>query len=180
MIKRGLYIGRFNPPHLGHIEAIKSIIDEGDLDQLIIGIGSAQESFTQDNPFTAGERFEMLLIALDEIIRQFSKIIIVPLVDLNNNNQWIPYIKSLLPKFKIIYSNNPLVQLLTIKDPDLEIVSLELINRDQFSSTNIRKKILLNDETWKRLVPESVSKKIIEIKGIERIRKLYTNDFMQK
>ena len=175
MIKRGLYIGRFNPPHLGHIEAIKSILNESDLNQLIIGIGSAQESFTIRNPFTAGERYEMLYSALKEVV-SLEKLMIVPLLDLNDNNQWISYLKSLLPKFGTIFSNNPLVILLTKKDKDLQIAPVKLFNRDRYSSTNIRKKIILDDNDWRNLIPKAIYEKIIEINGIERIKLLSTND----
>ena len=179
MIKRGLYIGRFNPPHLGHFKAIKSIINEKKIDQLIIGIGSAQESYTLNNPFTGGERFEMIIAALKELHISNSNIIIVPLVDLNNNNQWITYLKSILPKFEIIYSNNPLVRLLTKSESNLQIQSITLINRKEYTSTNIRRKIVKGDQTWKNLVPKSIEKNITQINGIERIKLLVSNDLVE-
>ena len=52
--KRGLLIGRMQPVHNGHIEIIKQILEE--VDEIIIGIGSAQLSHELKNPFTAGER----------------------------------------------------------------------------------------------------------------------------
>ncbi|MCK5309571.1 MAG: adenylyltransferase/cytidyltransferase family protein, partial [Thermoplasmata archaeon] len=51
---RGLIIGRFQPFHKGHFEVLKEIA--GQVDKLIIGIGSADESYTFEDPFTAGER----------------------------------------------------------------------------------------------------------------------------
>ncbi|MEM0023032.1 MAG: adenylyltransferase/cytidyltransferase family protein, partial [Archaeoglobaceae archaeon] len=48
---RALFIGRFQPYHLGHHEVVKKILEE--VDELIIGIGSAQESHSLENPFTA-------------------------------------------------------------------------------------------------------------------------------
>ena len=41
----------------------------------------------------------------------------------------------------------------------------------KYSGTEVRKRIL-NNENWEKLVPESVSKVIKDIKGVERIRKL--------
>ena len=55
---RGLYIGRFQPYHLGHQAVLESISEE--MDEIVVVIGSAQESHTIDNPFTAGERMEMI------------------------------------------------------------------------------------------------------------------------
>src|SRR3970040_1541422 len=51
---RALWIGRFQPFHLGHLSMAKRILAE--VDELVIGIGSAQYSHTPENPFTAGER----------------------------------------------------------------------------------------------------------------------------
>lgn len=176
MVKRGLYIGRFNPLHLGHIEAISSIISKNEeIDQLIIGIGSAQESFTLKNPFTAGERFEMLLDSLVECNLDREKYFIIPLLDLNNNNQWIAYIRSLLPEFKFIYSNNPLVRLLSEKN-GINVRSIQLINRDLFSSTIVRHKMIKEDETWIQLVPKPVYSIIKNINGIKRIKTLSSTD----
>ncbi|MCK5304665.1 MAG: adenylyltransferase/cytidyltransferase family protein, partial [Candidatus Heimdallarchaeota archaeon] len=37
---RALYLGRFNPPHKGHIYAIEHILEHTDIDEIIILIGS--------------------------------------------------------------------------------------------------------------------------------------------
>ncbi len=47
---RGLYIGRFQPYHLGHQAVLEKIAEE--VDEIVIVIGSAQESHTAENPFT--------------------------------------------------------------------------------------------------------------------------------
>ena len=61
-MKRGLIVGRFQPYHIGHHNAIKKILAK--VDELIIVIGSAKQSHEQSNPFTAGERIEMISEAL--------------------------------------------------------------------------------------------------------------------
>lgn len=58
MNKRGLYIGRFQPYHYGHEKILEFI--SHDVKEIIIGIGSSQESHTMENPFTCGERIEMV------------------------------------------------------------------------------------------------------------------------
>jgi nicotinamide-nucleotide adenylyltransferase len=62
MVKRGLYVGRFQPFHLGHLEAIENVLKEAE--ELVIVIGSAQYSHNINNPFTAGERLVMIRRAL--------------------------------------------------------------------------------------------------------------------
>ena len=57
-----LFIGRFQPFHEGHLDAVKQILAENE--QVIIGIGSSQESGTSRNPFDAQQRTEMITKAL--------------------------------------------------------------------------------------------------------------------
>ncbi|MEM2975778.1 MAG: adenylyltransferase/cytidyltransferase family protein, partial [Candidatus Bathyarchaeia archaeon] len=49
-MKRGLFVGRFQPFHLGHLTAVKNILKS--VDELVIIVGSAQYSHRLDNPFT--------------------------------------------------------------------------------------------------------------------------------
>ena len=51
---RGLVVGRFQPYHSGHHQAVKRILKE--VDELVIVIGSTQKSYEKENPFTAGGR----------------------------------------------------------------------------------------------------------------------------
>ena len=63
---RALFVGRFQPFHYGHLRALAIILQE--VEELIIVVGSAQMSHETDNPFTAGERLEMIKGALDEAV----------------------------------------------------------------------------------------------------------------
>ena len=176
-MKRALYIGRFNPLHFGHTKAIEYILNsKQEIDQLILGIGTAQESYTLMNPFTSGERFEFLIHTLRELGIPNDKYLIVPIPDLNNNNQWISYLLSYLPHFEIIYSNNNLVKLLSERNGKIICKPIPLINRNEWSATSIRKKIVNNDDSWMKDVPDSVKKLILEFDGIKRIQLLTQND----
>jgi len=59
---RGFLIGRFQPFHNGHVQLVEKIATE--VDELVIGIGSAGDSHSERNPFTAGERIRMVTDAL--------------------------------------------------------------------------------------------------------------------
>jgi nicotinamide-nucleotide adenylyltransferase len=56
-----------------------------------------------------------------------------------------------------------------------EVLSIPFFERNRFSSTTVRKK-MLNDDSWKMLVPKSVAKFILEIDGVNRLRDLARTD----
>lgn len=172
MVDRALFVGRFQPLHNGHVYAIKYILKE--VEEVIIAVGSAQLSFYINNPFTAGERIEMIRLALIEEKIPLSKFWIVPVPDVNNNAIWVSHISSLIPRFSIVFSNNPLVRCL-FSNANIIVKSIPLINRNNFSATIIRKN-MMEDKPWEHLVPKSVANYIKEIHGVERIKALLKKD----
>ena len=58
-----LFIGRFQPFHLGHLHVIKKYYNKYDI--LFIGIGSSQYHHTAENPFTYEERKSMIELTLN-------------------------------------------------------------------------------------------------------------------
>ncbi len=165
---RGLLVGRMQPVHEGHLQVIKSILEE--VDEVIIGIGSAQLSHTLKDPFTAGERVMMLTKALSENGIHASKYYIIPVQDVACNSIWVAHIKMLTPPFKYIYSGNSLVQRLFI-EAGYEVTEPPLFNRKNYSGTEVRRRIL-TDGDWESLVPKSVADVIREIDGVSRIKDL--------
>ena len=168
---RGLLIGRFQPFHLGHMYVIKKIAEE--VDEIIIGIGSAQKSHSLENPFTAGERLMMISRSLYEngIDKNYY---IIPINDIDNNSLWVSHVKSLTPPFDKVYSGNPLVKRL-FKEAGKEVATPPLFNRKEYSGTEIRRR-MLNGEPWEELVPKAVVEVIEEVKGVERLRDLAKKD----
>ncbi|MBP2045076.1 nicotinamide-nucleotide adenylyltransferase [Methanobacterium aggregans] len=165
---RGLLVGRMQPVHKGHLEVIKRILDE--VDEVVIGIGSAQLSHTLRDPFTAGERVMMLTKALSENGIPASRYYIIPIQDVECNSIWIAHVKMLTPPFQRVYSGNPLVQRLFIEG-SYSVTSPPPFNRSVFSGTEVRRRMLA-DEDWESLVPESVVDVIEEIEGIKRLKHL--------
>lgn len=170
---RGLFIGRFQPLHNGHLRAIRYALER--VDELIIGVGSAQYSYSIENPFTAGERILMIKNALEETGINLSRVYIVPIVDVHNNNIWVAHVESLVPKFNVVFSNNPLViELFTSRGYKVE--KIPMYKREILSSTYIRKLMLKGDSKWRKLVPKAVADIIDSIKGEERLRKISSSD----
>lgn len=169
---RALYVGRFQPFHLGHLEAIKYIL--GNAREVIIVVGSAQESHTLENPFTAGERVYMIRLALNEIGVDPGRYYIIPVIDLDVHGIWVSHVCSYVPKFDVVYSNEPLTRRLFIES-GFRVESIPFFRREVCSATEIRRR-MLTGSSWEELLPRSVAAYIKEIKGVERLRDLAKTD----
>jgi nicotinamide-nucleotide adenylyltransferase len=172
MIKRGLYVGRFQPFHLGHLNAIKDILRKAN--ELIIVIGSAQYSHTYNNPFTAGERLVMVRKALEESAVSSKQIWIVPVPDVHLHMMWVSSVEGYTPHFDAVYSNEPLTRRL-FTESGYKVKPIRLYDRKEYSSTEIRQK-MVKDENWQKLVPKSIAAFIKEIDGVNRLKDLTKTD----
>jgi nicotinamide-nucleotide adenylyltransferase len=168
-MKRGFYIGRFQPYHNGHQSVLEHIAHE--VDEIVIGIGSAQLSHLTDNPFTAGERVLMITRALSSLGRPFY---VLPIEDIQRNALWVAHVRSMTPPFDLCYSSNPLVIQL-FKEAGIRVQSPEMYEREILSGTEIRRR-MLKDEPWKNLVPPEVIQVLNEIDGVGRLRQISRGD----
>jgi len=167
---RPLLIGRFQPFHNGHLWLVNRILKE--YGSIIIGIGSAQESHTLVNPFTAGERHYMIQKSLEE--SGIHDYYLVPIEDIYRNSLWVSHITSLAPPFDVAISGNPLVKRLFM-EAGKKVIEPEMHGRELYSGREIRRRIIAN-EPWKDLVPNGTYKVIMEIDGENRIRDLSKTD----
>lgn len=172
MTDRGLFVGRFQPFHLGHLGVIKDILKV--VDELVIVIGSAQYSHTLDNPFTAGERLVMLHKTLEESNLNHSRVWIVPVPDVHLHMMWVSAVEGYTPKFDVVYSNEPLTRRLFI-EAEYPVESIRFHKREVYSSTEIRQR-MINDKSWTKLVPKTVAKFIRSIGGVNRLQDLNKSD----
>lgn len=160
-MKRGLFIGRFQPFHLGHLKDIKDALKE--VDELIIGVGSSQEKHTKENPFSVKERIEMIGYVLSaEDIGSFK---IFPIPDFENDEKWVEHIETLVPKFDIVFTGNRWTER-CFRKKGYKIKKIQLIKG--INSTTIRNRILKN-KNWQELVPKKIIVYLKKIKGIKRI-----------
>ena len=171
-MKRGVFVGRFQPFHKGHLEFIKKIVTE--VNELAIIVGSSQYSHKLDNPFTAGERITMIRKALEEEGIQLSKIWIIPVPDVHQHVLWVSQIVGYCPKFDVVYANEPLTRRL-FTEAGFRVEPMHLINREVYLATEIRKR-MSSKQNWEELVPSSVAKYIKEIEGDVRLRDLNKTD----
>jgi nicotinamide-nucleotide adenylyltransferase len=161
--KRGILIGRFQPFHNGHMRVVKNIVNE--VDELVLGIGSADASHEPRNPFTAGERIMMLRNTLQSLE---ATTYVVPLDDMDRNSVWVSHVQSMSPWFEVAYSNNPLVVRL-FQEAGVEVQQTRMFDRDRLKGSEVRS-LMREDENWEQSVPGAVAEVIEEVDGIKRIQ----------
>ena len=144
----GLLIGRFQPFHLGHLDALQFALSK--VDKLWVGLGSSNLPPQKDNPFSAEQRQEMILSSIDDVMKEKISIYFIP--DLDNHMKWIEKIDTIVPKFDIIFSNDELTNHLYSKR-DIQIMTIPFLKRDKLSGTRIRD-LIISDQNWNDLVPE--------------------------
>ncbi len=166
---RGFYIGRFQPYHDGHHEMVATIAE--DVDELVLGIGSAGDSHSTHDPFTAGERVMMVTKAVEPFDLATY---VVPIEDLDRNSVWVSHVRSMSPEFEIAYSNNPLVVRL-FDEAGVEVRQSEMFDRERLEGSEVRER-MIHDDPWRPLVPDPVVEVIEEIDGVERIQQVAATD----
>lgn len=87
-----VFIGRFQPFHLAHMQTIEIALQQSHY--VVLALGSAQMERNIKNPFLAIEREQMILsnFSLDEQKR----IKFVHVVDVYNDKKWVKQVKSLV------------------------------------------------------------------------------------
>ncbi len=171
--KRGLIVGRFQPYHQGHHNALKNALKQ--VGEMVIIVGSARESFQAQNPFTAGERIEMISEALKED-GLFGKCYIIAVDDISEYALWSQRIKSYSPKFDIVFTNNPLVK--ELFESDGYKVEKLVSNHGALDSTKVRKKISKGDNLA-GLVPKSVETFLKKMDARKRINSIMEDEVKQ-
>lgn len=163
----GLYTGRFQPFHLGHLSAVKQALKQ--VDKLIIAIGSSQYDHEENNPFTAQERAEMIRLTLEEN-GLLGKCEIFEVPDIHNDDEWTAHVRKIVPDFKTVFvGDNGLIKELFEKFDTTEVVEVE--HEVKISATKIRC-AMNRGLDWEQHLSPHVAEYIRKIGGIERVRQL--------
>lgn len=165
-------MGRFQPFHLGHLALVKQILSE--CDEVIICVTSAQFNYLEKDPFTVGERIEMIHSSLNDSGIDLSRCYVLGIENQFNIATWASYLKSALPSFDRVYSGNEYVQML-LADSGIKVVAPKFLDREKFNATKIRK-MIINNENWESFVPNSVVKIIQKINGTNRLKIISKSD----
>lgn len=165
---RTLIIGRFQPFHRGHLAVVQAARHQRPLAPVILGVGSAQAAYTPADPFSAGERVEMIDLALREA--GLSEVTVVPIPDIHRHALWVSHVVALVPQFDLLLTNNPLTRLL-FERAGVTVESVPWVERARFQGAVIRE-AMRQEEPWESAVPPAVGKFLTALGGPARVRML--------
>ena len=160
-----LFLGRFQPFHLGHLHVIKEALKEAD--RIVIGVAYNENADKNETPFSVKERIEMIDLALPA--NEVSNYTVFPVPDNEDDGRWVEKLETLAPKFDVVYMSDKntfgekwVERCLKEKYTIRKIKSLAGID-----ATTIREKIESKEE-WKNLVPRQVAyyiSRIMHLRG---------------
>ena len=162
----GLLIGRFQPFHLGHLEAVNFALNK--VENLWIGIGSSNKYNEKKNPFSADERRKMITLSVDDSIITRIKIFDIP--DVDDHEKWTYSIDKIVPEYNLVFSNDEFTKTLFEKR-EMNVVPVVLKDRGKLSGTNIRE-LIADDKNWQDLVPQGTRKVLDNLNSKERLKNL--------
>jgi len=169
LTKRCLMIARFQPLHYGHLYSLEYCLSLAD--EMVVVVGMASQSHTPENPFTAGERIEMIRRALKWRNHDLSRVITVTLPTLEVSRVAVHYVKLYSPPFQLVVTLNPIIRQIFVEE-GYEVVEPPLYNRKEYRGSEVRRLMAHDDPRWRDLVPPVVAEYIEEIRGVERVKML--------
>lgn len=156
----GIYIGRFQPFHLGHLQTLKLALDQAD--QVILILGSHRAASDIRNPWSSQERIEMIRSCLSADDQ--ARIHFLPIRDwLYSDNLWLAAIQQMV--FEITQGSSAVVVLGHRKDASSYYLDLfpqwdyfETGHHQGLNSTDIRRAYFEStDHAYRQSVPSGVA-----------------------
>ncbi|MGV1754749.1 adenylyltransferase/cytidyltransferase family protein [Agrobacterium sp. CG674] len=109
----GIYIGRFQPLHIGHEQIIRGALEK--VETLILIVGSSHIARNPHNPFSYEERAEMLRSVFSHEIAT-GRIILTPLYDYEHDYDWAANLKKGVNEAILEHANKGGVRLHGLND----------------------------------------------------------------
>lgn len=139
----GVYIGRFEPPHLAHLLVMQEALQS--VQKLIVVIGSARAARNTKNPFTADERQEIITAMLREVGIPKSRLLFLHVRDyFYNESLWLSEVQKGVQAFT--HGSSDIALIGHIKDessyylrsfPAWEFIPTHVVS--SLSATDVRK-----------------------------------------
>jgi nicotinamide-nucleotide adenylyltransferase len=154
--------------------ALWALREEG-FDELVFLVGMASESYTRRNPFTAGERIEMIRLSMRDSGIPLDRVVTATIPTLETNIGLANYVLSYVPRVDALITGNP--QLARIfSDYGLRVVKPPSFNRGEWRGEVIRRLMASGDPAWRRTVTPSTAEYLESIGAPGRLRDLYSSD----
>ena len=168
----GVYWGRFNPPHEGHLRVIRRFRKDY---RLVVAVGSSERSNERSNPFSGRERKAMLEAYLRE--RGVRGVRVVTLND-GPSETWAveALVRRCHPDVLLLSSEKRRL----VRLAERHVPVLRFPRRGTISSSRIRRAIASGDPVWKTLTGRSVVELIERWDGVRRIRRAYRRSILPK
>ena len=158
----GLYIGRFQPFHKGHLQVIKNALKEV---KAIIVVVTIPLKKTEKDPFTAEERAGMIKAALEkEGIRNYDIAIIK---DIPSDAEYVNHIRSFTKPFNAVFVGESGLNEKLFRQAGFKVVTSQRFFN--MSSTEVRRRMKKNEE-WEGLVPAGAVEYIKENRLVEKVK----------
>lgn len=161
----GVYWGRFNPPHKGHLSVVRRLQKAC---RLVVAIGSSERKNMRTDPFSARERKAMMESYLKE-----SGIRGVRVITLRDGPSESWAIANMIRRCQpdVLFLSTEKTALARRAKGKVNVVRYRRTGR--ISSMRIRDHIAAGDPAWRKWTGESVARMIVRADGIGRIVRAY-------
>jgi len=147
----GLFLGRFQPFHIGHLMVVQGMTKM--CGRIVIGIGSAEQKKTDENPFSAAERKEMIQRALQDVdIIPMFDVEFVELPDCPADEAWTNMVLERVGSIDKVWTGNEHTK--KCFEGKIEVQWIKEV--PGFSGTEIRQ-LMKKGGYWEEKVPEEIA-----------------------
>lgn len=149
--KVAIFIGRFQPFHLGHQHVVEKAYQSNKYKQIVFLLGSAEQARTPKNPFTFEERKKMISSTLDSLQidnKEEIKVNILPIHDfIYDNQKWIAEVQNQIAS--VVKEEDEIVLIGNIKDETSEYLKYFPQYETDFTAGLVKNKLSATDLRFK-------------------------------
>ncbi|MCL4364760.1 pantetheine-phosphate adenylyltransferase [Candidatus Marsarchaeota archaeon] len=152
----GIFIGRFQPFHKGHLSALRRALRL--CDRVVVGIGGANRQGTDSNPLSTKDRITIISSALRLEGIDARRVRFIGIPDFECNDTWFDYIISREPGIEVVLSRNRLVKSI-FRGKGISAISPKWKDRGRLDASIIRDR-MRKGLRWDDRVPKGAVKEI--------------------